>query len=140
MSGTVIVVDVSSRQTFGQVKFWIWVKERILPCQQRFVWKHIEVDDTYWIVESCDVSLVLVNKVYAMCKVVTSCPGLHYALILYRGLREGEGIQCVQKVIRLAICMWPWAEDVGMFSDDELEELRVMLARDPRWELETEAA
>jgi hypothetical protein len=140
MSGKVIVVDVSSRQTFGQVKFWIWVKERILPCQQRLVCNHMEVDDTYWIVESCDVSLVLDNKVYAMYKVVISCPSLHYDLIIYRGLREGEGIQCVQRVIRLATCMWPWAVDVGMFADDELEELRVLLDRHSAWELGIKAA
>jgi hypothetical protein len=140
LSGKVIVVYVSSRQTFGQVKFWIWVNERILPCQQRLVWKHIEVDDTYWIVESCDVSLVLVDKVYAMYKVVISCPSLDYDLIISRGLWAGDGIKCVLRVIRLAICMWPWAGDVDMFSDDELEELRVLLGRHTAWELGIQAA
>jgi hypothetical protein len=130
---------VSSRQTFGQVKFWIWVKERILPCQQRLFWERIEVDDTYWIVESCEVSLVLVSKVYAMYKVVISCPNLDYDSS-YCGLREGECIQLVQRVIRVAIGIWPWAVDVGMFSDDELEELRVLLARHAAWELGIQAA
>jgi hypothetical protein len=139
LSGKVIVVDVSSRQTFRQVKFWIWVKERILPCQQRLFWERIEVDDTYWIVESCEVSLVLVSKVYAMYKVVISCPNLDYDSS-YCGLREGECIQLVQRVIRVAIGMWPWAVDVGMFSDDELEELRVLLARHAAWELGIQAA
>jgi hypothetical protein len=36
--------------------------------------------------------------------------------------------------------MWPWAVDVGMFSDDELEELRVLLARHAAWELGIQAA
>jgi hypothetical protein len=84
--------------------------------------------------------LVLVNKVYAVCKVVTSCPRLHYDLIIHRGLQEGEGIQCVQRVIRLATCMWPWAEDVGMFADDELEELRVLLDRHSAWKFRIKAA
>jgi hypothetical protein len=126
MSGKVIVVDVSSRQTFGQVKFWIWANERILPCQQHRVWNHIEVDDTYWIVESCDVSLVVYNKVSSIYKVVISRPSLHWKLILYRGQQEGEGIQ--------------WVVDVGMFTDGELDELRVLLARKHDVELGIKAA
>jgi hypothetical protein len=43
LSGRSIVVDVSSLQTFEQVKFWIWVKERILPYQQHLVWNLVEV-------------------------------------------------------------------------------------------------
>jgi hypothetical protein len=43
-------------------------------------------------------------------------------------------------MIRLTTCVRPWLEEVGIFIDNELEELRVMLAREPRWELETEAA
>jgi hypothetical protein len=89
--------------------------------------------------ESCDVFLVVENKVSAMYKV----------LIRSRIVREefsgrtsrnrgGKGIQRVQGMISIAT--WSWFQDVGMFSDDELEELRVMLATDRGWNCGTEAA
>jgi hypothetical protein len=64
--------DVSSLNTFEQVKFWIWVKEGIVPYQQHLVWGTHEVDDTYKIVESWDLSLVVEEKVSAMYKVLIS--------------------------------------------------------------------
>jgi hypothetical protein len=128
MSGKVIVVDVSSLHTFDQVKFWIWVKEGYFPYQQNLFRHVVEVDKNDWIKESCDVSLVVEDKISAMYKVLISSG--------WRNLfRADEGIGCVRNMINLATCRRPWGEDVGMFTDDELEKLRVMLATDYRWNL-----
>jgi hypothetical protein len=120
MSGKVIVVDVSSRHTFEQVKFWIWIKEGFVPYQQHLVWGTHEVDDTYRIKETCEVSLIVEDQVYAMYKVLIWSDRLNLD-------RAGDGIEWVQMMINLATCRRTWGEH-GMFTDAELGKLRVMLA------------
>jgi hypothetical protein len=73
-------------------------------------------------------------------EVLISCRNVEFNFISFRGSCAGEGIQCVRNMLRLTLRLRPWLEDVGMSTDNELEELRVMLARDPRWKLGTEAA
>jgi hypothetical protein len=125
MSGKVIVVDVSSRHTFEQVKFWIWIKEGFVPYQQHLVWGTHEVDDTYRIKETCEVSLIVEDQVYAMYKVLIWSDRLNLD-------RAGDGIEWVQMMINLATCRRTWGEH-GMFTDAELGKLRVMLATHDGW-------
>jgi hypothetical protein len=126
MSGKVIVVYVSSLHTFEQVKFWIWVQEGFLPYQQHIVWETDEVNDTDWIKETCDVSLIVEDHVFAMYKVLISTGWRHL-------FDAGLGIECVRSMIRLATCRRTWGEHVGTFTDTELGKLRVMLATHDGW-------
>ena len=137
ISGKLIEVCASSEETFAHVKFWIRVKEGFLPYQQRLFRNLVEVDGADWIEESCDISLVVENKVSAMYKILSSCLSVEEAL-RHPYASQGEGIHRVQFLINLSTS--DWREDSGTFTDDELQELHVLLASDWRWSLVIEAA
>ena len=122
MSGKVIEVYASPGESFARVKFWIMVKEGFLPYQQRLFRDLVEIDGADWVEESCDISLVVENKVSAMYKILSSCRSVEEAL------RHGyashfEGIHLVQFLINVSTR--DWRENVGTFTEDELEELYV---------------
>jgi hypothetical protein len=158
MSGPLTVVDVSSEDTFDQVKFWIWVKEGIMPYQQRLFVSLVGVDDdgieqsveqffsnlvevdADGIDESCDVFLVVETRVSAMYRALLGSPIVREEFIGPTARnRGGKGIQRVQGMISIISRYWV-QQDVPMFTCDELEELRVMLATDRGWNCGIEAA
>jgi hypothetical protein len=132
MSGEVIVVDASSEDTFDHVMFWIRVRKGFLPYQQHLFRGPVDVGGK-WIEESCEVSLVVENKVSAMYKVLIACPAVRWEFWDRESRHRGsKGIQRVQSMINVAT--WAWCrDDVGEFDDVELQELCVMLATDRGW-------
>ena len=123
ISGKVIEVYASSEESFARVKFWIMVKEGFLPYQQRLFRNLVEVDGADWVEESCDISLVVENKVSAMYKILSSCRSVRHALC-HPHASQGEGSHRVQLLINVSTR--DWRENVGTFTEDELEELYVL--------------
>ena len=123
ISGKVIEVYASSEESFARVKFWIMVKEGFLPYQQRLFRNLVEVDGADWVEESCDISLVVENKVSAMYKILQCCRSVEE--IFRTGIAQHfEGIHRVQFLINVSTR--DWRENVGTFTEDELEELYVL--------------